>query len=161
RPLKDGKATLRLALAGKTVSLPVTVLGLHTPVRVDFVHDVAPVLSRLGCNAGTCHGAAQGKNGFKLSRRGYDPLVDVGALTDGEAARHVNLASPEDSMMLMKPTGGVPHVGGALIQPGEPYHELLRSWIADGAKLDLTTPRVTKIEIFPFNPTVQQIGSKQ
>ncbi len=113
RPRKDGKATLNLSLAGKTASIPVTVLGLHTPVRVDFAHDVAPVLSRLGCNAGTCHGAAQGKNGFKLSLRGYDALFDVRALTDDEAARHVNLASPEDSMMLMKPTGAVPHVGGA------------------------------------------------
>jgi WD40 repeat protein/mono/diheme cytochrome c family protein len=161
RPRKDGKANLQLNLAGKTATVPVTVLGLHTPVRVDFVHDVAPVLSRLGCNAGTCHGAAQGKNGFKLSLRGYDALFDVRALTDDEAARHVNLASPDDSMMLMKPTGAVPHVGGALMQPGEPYFELLRSWIADGAKLDSTTPRVTKIEIFPFNPTVQQIGAKQ
>jgi WD40 repeat protein/mono/diheme cytochrome c family protein len=161
RPRQDGKATLRLSLAGKTASIAVMVLGLHTPVRVDFVHDVAPVLSRLGCNAGTCHGAAQGKNGFKLSLRGYDALFDVRALTDDEAARHVNLASPEDSMMLLKPTGAVPHVGGALMQPAEPYYELLRSWIADGAKLDLTAQRVTKIEIYPFNPTVQQIGSKQ
>ena len=105
--------------------------------------------------------SAQGKNGFKLSLRGYDALFDVRALTDDEAARHINLASPEDSMMLMKPTGAVPHVGGALMQPGEPNYEILRSWIADGAKLDLSTPRVTKIEIFPFNPTVEQIGAKQ
>ena len=64
-------------------------------------------------------------------------------------------------MMLLKPTGGVPHVGGALIQLGEPYYEIMRSWIADGAKLDLTTPRVTKIEVFPVNPVVQRIGAKQ
>ena len=69
-------------------------------MRVDFAHDVAPVLSRLGCNQGTCHGSAQGKNGFKLSLRGYDPIFDVRALTDDQAARHINLASPEDSMML-------------------------------------------------------------
>ena len=82
--------------------MPVTVLGLNTPVHVDFAHDVAPVLSRLGCNAGTCHGSAQGKNGFKLSLRGYDPIFDVRALTDDQAARHVNLASPDDSMMLLE-----------------------------------------------------------
>ena len=130
-------------------------------MHIDFAHDVAPVLSRLGCNAGTCHGSAQGKNGFKLSLRGYDPLFDVRALTDDQAARHVNLASPDDSMMLLKPTGAVPHVGGGLIQPGEPYYEIMRSWITDGAKLDLTTPRVTKIEVFPVNPVVQRIGTKQ
>ena len=129
-------------------------------MRADFAHDVAPVLSRLGCNQGTCHGSAQGKNGFKLSLRGYDPLYDVRALTDDNAARRINLASPDDSMMLTKPTGAVPHVGGALIQAGEPYYEVLRAWISDGAKLDLTTPRVTKIEVFPVDPVIQRIGTK-
>ncbi len=161
RPRADGKAKLVLRLGGKSVEVPVTVLGVHAAPKVDFVHDVAPVLSRIGCNAGTCHGSAQGKNGFKLSLRGYDPLFDVRALTDDQAARHINLASPEDSMMLLKPTGAVPHVGGALIQPGEPYYEIIRSWIADGARLDLTTPRVSRIEVFPVNPVVQQIGTRQ
>ena len=63
--------------------------------------------------------------------------------------------------MLLKPTAAVPHVGGGLIQPGEPYYEIMRSWIADGAKLDLTTPRVTKIAVFPVDPVVQRIGAKQ
>jgi WD40 repeat protein/mono/diheme cytochrome c family protein len=161
RPKGDGKANLQFKLAGQSASVPVTVLGLNTPVRVDFSHDVAPVLSRLGCNAGTCHGSAQGKNGFKLSLRGYDPLFDVRALTDDHAARRINLASPDDSMMLLKPTAAVPHIGGGLIQPGEPYYEILRSWITDGAKLDLTTPKVSKIEVFPVNPIVQKLGSKQ
>ena len=115
---------------------------------------MAPVLSRLGCNAGTCHGSAQGKNGFKLSLRGYDPIFDVRALTDDHAARRINLASPDDSMMILKPTGAVPHVGGGMIQPGEPYYEILRSWIADGATLDLKSPKVSKIEVFPVNPVV-------
>ncbi len=161
RPHADGKGTLTLRLAGKSVEVPVTVLGVNTAPRVDFVHDVAPVLSRLGCNAGTCHGSAQGKAGFKLSLRGYDPIFDVRALTDDHASRRVNLASPDDSMMLLKPTGAAPHVGGALMQPGEPYYEMLRSWIADGAKLDLTGPKVAKIEVAPVNPVVQRIGARQ
>ncbi|WP_250846743.1 DUF1549 domain-containing protein [Aquisphaera insulae] len=161
RPLKDGKGTITLRLAGKSVAVPVSVEGMGRPSRVDFVHDVNPILSRLGCNQGTCHGSAQGKNGFKLSLRGYDPLFDVRALVDDNAGRHVNLASPEDSMMLTKPTGAVPHVGGVLMQGGEPYYETLRAWIADGAKLDLTTPRVAKIEVTPVNPILPRIGSKQ
>jgi WD40 repeat protein len=161
RPRSDGKATLTLSAGGKKVEIPVVVLGLNSPATVDFMHDVNPILSRLGCNAGTCHGSAQGKNGFKLSLRGYDPLFDVRALVDDNASRHVNVAAPESSMMLGKPTGAVPHVGGALMQPGEPYYELLRSWIADGAKLDLTTPRVTRIEVFPVNPIVPKVGGRQ
>ena len=161
RPRADGKGTLIVRLAGKSVEVPVTVLGVHTTPKVDFVHDVAPVLSRIGCNSGTCHGSAQGKNGFKLSLRGYDPIFDVRGLTDDQAARHISLASPDASMMLLKPTGAVPHVGGALIQSGEPYYEIIRSWIVDGAKLDLTTPRVSKIEIAPMDPVVQRLASRQ
>ncbi len=161
RPRTDGTAVLTVALAGVTAKVPVTVLGTTLAPRVDFIHDVAPVLSRVGCNAGTCHGSAQGKNGFKLSLRGYDPLFDERALTDDHAARRINPAAPEMSLMLLKTTGVVPHVGGALMRPGEPYHEILRAWITDGAKLDLTTPRVAKIEVFPINPVVDRIGTNQ
>jgi WD40 repeat protein/mono/diheme cytochrome c family protein len=160
RPRRDGKATLVVKLAGQSTSVPVTVSGFSTPIHVDFIRDVAPVLSRLGCNQGTCHGSAQGKNGFKLSLRGYDPLFDVRALTDDHAARHINLASPGDSMMLTKPTGAVPHVGGALIKVGEPYYEILKAWISDGAKLDLTAQRVTKLQVFPADPVIQRTGTK-
>ena len=160
-PKAEGRATLQLALGGQTVNVPVDVLGLKAGHHVDFIRDVNPVMSKLGCNAGTCHGSAQGKNGFKLSLRGYDPIMDIRSLTDDHASRRVNLASPEDSMMLDKPTGAVPHVGGQLFKPGEPYYLVLRAWIAGGAKLDLAIPRVTKIEVFPKNPVIQNIGARQ
>lgn len=160
-PKADGKGAIQLSLAGHTLNVPVEITGVSSGSHVDFIRDVNPVMSKLGCNAGTCHGAAQGKNGFKLSLRGYDPIWDVRALTDDHASRRVNLASPEDSLMLDKPTGASPHVGGQLFKPGEAYHAILRAWIADGARLDQTTPRVTKIEVLPTNPVVQRIGSKQ
>lgn len=127
----------------------------------DFIRDVNPILSRLGCNQGTCHGAAAGKNGFKLSLRGYDPIFDVRALTDDLAARRVNLASPDESLMLLKATAAVPHTGGMLIKPGEPYYQIIRQWIAAGAKLNLASSRVAKIELSPQNPVVEKIGGKQ
>ncbi len=161
RPTSDGKAILTVSLAGKTLEVPAMVSGTGARPDVDFVHDVMPVIAHLGCNAGTCHGAQQGKNGFKLSLRGYDPIYDVRAFTDDHASRRVNLASPDDSLMLLKATGAVPHVGGQLIHPGEPYYQILRNWIAKGARLDLTTPRVTKIELAPQNPVIEKIGAKQ
>ncbi len=161
RPIMDGTSKLTFGLNGLKAEAAVTVDNLAKPAKVDFVHDVNPVMSKLGCNQGTCHGSAQGKNGFKLSLRGYDPIFDVRALTDDHASRRVNLASPEDSLMLLKPTGAVPHVGLQLVQPGEPYYEILRRWIADGATLRTDTPRVTKIELQPSNPIIQEIGLKQ
>ncbi len=127
----------------------------------DFIRDVNPVLARLGCNAGTCHGAQAGKNGFKLSLRGYDPIFDIRALTDDLAGRRVNVAAPDDSLFLLKTTGATPHVGGGLITPNDPYYKLLRAWVAGGAKLDLTTPRLTKIDLAPANPVVQKAGEVQ
>jgi WD40 repeat protein len=160
-PKAEGKATLRLSLADKSVALPVAVTGLQKAYVVDFARDVAPVLSRLGCNAGTCHGAAKGKNGFKLSLRGYDPIYDVRALTDDLSSRRVNIASPDDSLMLLKPAGAVPHAGGQVFRPGDPYYEIIRHWIAQGAKLNASSSRVARIEVFPKNPTVQRLGEKQ
>jgi len=75
------------------------------------------MIARTGCNAGTCHGAQAGKNGFKLSLRGYDPVYDVRALTDDLASRRVNIASPAQSLMLLKPTAAVPHTGGQVFKP--------------------------------------------
>ncbi|MCS6852554.1 MAG: DUF1553 domain-containing protein [Gemmataceae bacterium] len=159
-PVADGETTLTVSLAGQSASLAVKVTGQQTTPTIDFVRDVNPVLSRLGCNQGTCHGAAKGKAGFKLSLRGYDPVFDVRALTDDHAARRVNIASPDDSLMLLKATAGVPHVGGQLIRPGEPFYRILRAWIASGAGLE-PTPKAEKIEIFPINPVIQRPNQRQ
>jgi len=161
RPKADGEGVLTVTLSGKTASVPVYVSGAKADAKVDYVRDVNPVLSKLGCNQGTCHGALAGKNGFKLSLRGYDPLYDVRALTDDHASRRVNLASPDDSLMLLKPTGAVPHAGGVVMSPGEPYYHVLRRWIADGAGLNRASQKAARIEVFPVNPVVQRIGSKQ
>lgn len=161
RALKDGEATITCELGGKAVEIPVRVTGLSEPFEADFIRDVNPVLSRVGCNQGTCHGSAKGKNGFKLSLRGYDPIFDLRALTDDLASRRTNIASPDDSLMLLKAGGRVPHVGSLVFDPKEPYYEIVRNWIAGGAKLDLTTRRVASIDILPKNPVIQQIGAKQ
>ncbi len=160
-PLGDGQINLRVALSGQAVEVPVRVGGMSASARGDYVRDVAPVLSKLGCNAGTCHGSAQGKNGFKLSLRGYDPIFDVRALTDDHGSRRVNLASPDDSLMLLKATGGVPHVGGALIRRSDPAYSILQAWIAGGARLDLASAKVASIAVDPVNPVVQRIGARQ
>ncbi len=160
-PIKNGGGAVEISLGKAAAKVPVEIAGLTASYKMDFIHDVNPVLSKVGCNTGTCHGSKDGKNGFKLSLRGYDPILDVRAFGDDLASRRVNAASPDDSLMLLKPTAAVPHEGGQKFKPGDKYYRVLRDWIADGAKLDLATPRVEKIEIFPKNPVIQAIGSKQ
>lgn len=161
RALKNGAGSLQIEVGGKSASVPIAVADIADVQPVDFIRDVNPVMTKLGCNAGTCHGAKDGKFGFKLSLRGYDPIFDIRALKDDLAARRLNAASPDDSLMLLKATAGVPHEGGQRTRVGEKYYEILRAWIADGAKLDLKAPRVTKIVVSPRDPVVQQIGARQ
>jgi hypothetical protein len=161
RPVADGKGALTIRLQDQTLTIPIEVKGQKEPYHASFVRDVMPTLSRMGCNAGTCHGAQKGKNGFKLSLRGYDPLFDHRSLTDDLKGRRFNRAAPDASLMLLKCTGTVAHVGGVLTQPGEPYYELLRSWIADGVKLDLNSPRVQSLEVLPRSAVIPLPGMKQ
>jgi hypothetical protein len=161
RPLAEGSGELKFKVAGQTIAIPVKVGGQREKFPVSFVRDVMPVMSKIGCNAGTCHGAAKGKNGFKLSLRGYDPLADHQALTDDVEGRRFNRAAPEQSLMLLKPSGGVPHQGGVLIQVGDPYYRILYDWIADGVRLDLNVPRVTSIDISPRSPVMSLPGMEQ
>ncbi len=161
RPVADGEGQITFQVGGQSLSVPVKVSGFKADYPVSFVRDVMPAMSKMGCNAGTCHGSLNGKNGFKLSLRGYDPLYDHRALTDDIASRRINRAAPDQSLMLLKPAGVIPHVGGVLTQPGQPYYDLVRSWIAGGVKLDLDSPRVANIEIFPKNPVVAMPGMTQ
>ena len=161
RPKADGRTNLTFSLGGRSVVVPVTVSGSHVDYKVSFEQDVMPTISKIGCNAGTCHGAAKGKDGFKLSLRGYDPVFDHLSLTDDLSARRFNRAMPEQSLMLLKPSGVVPHGGGMLIKPGEPQYELLKTWIKQGAMLDRGAARVAKVEIQPEAPIIPLPNMKQ
>ena len=161
RPSADGKSEVEFTLAGIAAKIPATVSGFAGPIQVSFNRDVMPLLSKTGCNAGTCHGSADGKNGFKLSLRGYDPIFDHRSLTDDLEARRINRAAPERSLMLMKPTGAVPHVGGVVISPDEANYKLLRLWIAQGSLPHPKAVKVTSLEMTPQGPTVPVIGMKQ
>ena len=156
-----GKGVLKAGFAGKTARATLDLEGFEPAFSADFVQDVSPLLARLGCNAGTCHGAKEGKNGFKLSLRGYDPVFDVRALTDDVAARRINLAAPDQSLMLLKGTGAVAHEGGARTPLDSEYYSILSRWIAGGARLRTESVRASRIEIFPVDPVIQVIGARQ
>jgi hypothetical protein len=107
------------------------------PARADeapsFVHDVEPLLTRLGCNQGACHGKGAGQNGFRLSLRGYAPEMDHLWLTREYDARRLDTATPENSLLLLKPLGKAPHEGGKLMSAGSREYRLLLDWIRAGA----------------------------
>jgi hypothetical protein len=108
-----------------TFLLPATLLAEVSP---SFRQDVMPILFRAGCNAGTCHGAAKGKDGFMLSLFGYDPAGDYHRIVNDIAGRRINPAMPERSLLLLKSLGKVPHTGGEIFSTESPYYRTLLDW---------------------------------
>ena len=117
---------------------------------VSFLNDVIPILSRHGCNAGSCHGAARGKDGFALSLFGYDPAGDYRALVRELPGRRINLAMPAESLLLAKATGSVTHTGGKLFDKDSESYRKLLAWIEQAAKFDgETAPPLIRVSMDP------------
>src|SRR5262249_25484770 len=121
----------------------------ETP-KMTFLRDIAPILNKVGCTQGTCHGAAKGKNGFKLSLRGYDPQFDYEALLYDLSGRRFNRADPARSLRLLKPTQQVPHGGGRGFEIGSDYYKAIFNWIAQGVPFgDPATDTVRRLDVEP------------
>lgn len=130
------------------------------PQEPKFSRHVIPLLARLGCNAGACHGKVKGENGFRLSLFGADPQQDHSSLLREFGGRRVNLVTPEASLLLLKPIGEVSHLGGKRLEKGSPEYQLLLRWLSSGAALDpLSDAKVTKLEIEPKQQTVALDGA--
>ena len=124
---------------------------------VSFRNQVQPVLSKAGCNAGACHGAAAGQNGFRLSLRGYDDEGDHIALTKQALGRRINLADPGRSLLLLKATASVPHKGGERFAVESREYQIIADWIAAGAPGPQTGEAV--IERIEMEPRQVVLGS--
>jgi hypothetical protein len=150
RPLAAGTATITAKFGGKSASVKVTVRPAPEGQQVSFVNDVMPVLSKAGCNAGSCHAKADGQNGFKLTIFAYDPRADYLEIVKDARGRRVFPAFPEESLLLKKATLAVPHDGGLRIErDSEEFHTLV-GWIAQGMPYSRTNePSLTGIEVFP------------
>lgn len=128
-------------------------MAAETPAatrELHFANDVVPIFNRYGCNASGCHGKSEGQNGFRLSVFGFDPAADYVALTQESRGRRVLPAIPEQSLLLLKVSGGMPHGGGVRILRGTDEYRLLRDWIASGMPVGREdAPRVASIRITP------------
>src|SRR5580693_2042368 len=144
---------LKLVLSASLAAAP-----LAAAESVTFLRDVAPILNKTGCMSGPCQGAAKGKNGFKLSLRGYDPQFDYQALLYDLSGRRFNRADPGKSLMLAKPSQEIAHGGGLRFEKDSDYYKTIYNWIAQGvpfgdpAKDTVVEMRVEPKEIFMTKP---------
>lgn len=161
-PTADGDTELVGAWNGMEARVKLTLTQTATPRTVSFERDVMPVLTKSGCNTGSCHGAARGKDGFRLSLFGFDPLGDYQRITREIGIRRVNLAVPDQSLILLKATGAVQHTGGKKIEPGSKHYQTILAWLQAGAPADATrTPVVTKVDLYPRQAVLEGESSQQ
>jgi len=149
-PQGNGKAIITVTAAGRTATVAVTASIPATERSYSFTHEVMPVLSKGGCNQGSCHGYSLGKNGFKLSLRGADAKYDHAAIRDEYYGRRINHQNPVGSLLVSKPLGGVPHEGGIRLKRGSLEDKILLNWISEGARSDTDQPDgLVSIEVYP------------
>jgi Protein of unknown function (DUF1549)/Protein of unknown function (DUF1553) len=161
-PVADGSTKLSVSYAGLTVTLPVTVKQANVDPPISFKLDVMPVFMKGGCNQGSCHGAARGKDGFRLSLFGFDPDGDYQRLTREISGRRINLAIPKESLLIEKPLAKVPHTGGKRFTEDSELYATLMRWLDAGAPPDRgEVPKVVSVELYPNGAVLDGKGATQ
>jgi hypothetical protein len=158
---QNGQANIIVTVGESKREVPVTVSGIVENPPVRFSRDVRPILTKSGCAMAACHAAQYGQGGFKLSVFGFDPDQDRAAMVRESIGRRVNRVSPDDSLLLLKPTTQMPHGGGKRIAKDSVDYQLLRQWIVGGAPGPIKDePQVKRITVQPSR-RVSGIGAKQ
>jgi hypothetical protein len=161
-PVGDGKTDLRVSFKGRSQSVPVVVTNATAQPAISFKLDVMPVFMKAGCNAGSCHGSARGKDGFRLSLFGFDPDGDYFRLTREQIGRRINLAIPQESLIVQKGLGTVQHTGGVRFGTNSDLCKTLVTWLTAGAPKDSPeVAKVTGIEIFPRSAVLEGSNTLQ
>ncbi|HEV3025336.1 MAG TPA: DUF1549 domain-containing protein [Pirellulales bacterium] len=162
-PLADGRATVAaVAPTGQRATVELVVENQVVDTPVNFPNQIVPVFTKLGCNSGGCHGKASGQNGFKLSLLGFEPGEDFEHLVKEGRGRRLFPASPDRSLLLLKPINVMPHGGGQRTDANSHEYKLLRRWIEQGMPYGKPDdPTVTKIEVVPAERSMQRGGEQQ
>ncbi|MHC4877309.1 MAG: DUF1549 domain-containing protein [Planctomycetota bacterium] len=148
-PINDGAVDIIIRSGDSTATVRVQVTGQTERQPVSFEQEALAALAKTGCSGGACHGAPNGKAGFRLSLFGFEPDFDRQSLARQARSRRVNTIEPAKSLLLRKPTMEVPHAGGRRFQPGDELYSLLHDWIGEGCRVDPPQQPCVGIEIFP------------
>lgn len=149
-PVADGEAEIIARVGAHEARAKVQVKNAASGRPVNFPNEIVPVFSKLTCNSGGCHGKSGGQNGFALSLLGFAPSDDYDYLVKEGRGRRIFPAAPEQSLLLRKATGVLPHGGGKLMKIGDDNFQLLVAWIKQGMPYGSENERkVRAISIHP------------
>ncbi len=161
-PKSNGKAEIRAKLGAREVKVPVEVASCEVDPPVSFPNQVIPVFTKLGCNSGGCHGKLSGQNGFRLSLLGFDPQLDFDTLVHEGRGRRLLLGAPEQSLLLLKATGKIPHGGGKKLDKSSDDYQTIRRWIAAGAPPGKADDAVlAKVSVYPDRRVMTRQNQQQ
>jgi hypothetical protein len=161
-PVANGATTITAKFGDKSVSISVKAEKCDVSLPINFANQIVPNFTKLGCNAGGCHGKASGQNGFKLSLLGFEPEVDYAALVKEARGRRVFPAAPDQSLLLLKASGQMAHGGGKRMEVGSDEYKLIRRWIGAGMPVgDPKDPTVTRIEVKPDHRVLTRNNKQQ
>ena len=162
RSIVDGSGEVHITFGEQTISASVRVKNTLVDRKYDFENDVLPILSKYRCNSSGCHGKAEGQNGFKLSVFGFDPEADYNALVKEGRGRRTFPASADNSLLLAKASGGMPHGGGVRIEKGTREYNVLKRWISGGVPLgNQNGPHIARLELTPRERTIDTNSNQQ
>jgi hypothetical protein len=160
-PHKNGATTIQIRSGSHLATAKVIVARADETIPADFRTDVIAAISRAGCSQGACHGSPQGKDGFALSLRGFDPNLDWQTLTRETGSRRTNVQDPLSSLILLKGTGKLPHQGGVRFKPGDMSYETILSWISAGC-CDSKPPRqLVELQTIPSQRVLHASAPQQ
>jgi len=161
-PRGNGTTTVEAYYGKLRATAPVEVRNFDQPFKWSFRNHVISVMSKVGCNSGACHGAAAGKNGFRLSLRGYDVKTDYTRLLHEGGGRRIERSHPARSLILMKPSMAIPHAGGLRLPANKRMYGVLSQWIASGmpAPSDKDA-RLVKLNVFPEHRILDKGAEQQ
>ena len=152
--MRPGATTVRAACEGQSAEMLVSVAEGGSEVEISFERDLVSIFTTKGCNGSVCHGSPVGQNGFKLSLYGSDSAADYDMVVRKHDGRRVSLDSPEDSLLLAKPSFKVAHGGGQLMTEESDEYRTILNWVQQGAEFAAAGTRLQKLEIYPSEPVL-------
>lgn len=161
-PVGNGLTEVSATIDGQVARANISVENFERPTRWSFQNHVLSVLTKAGCNSGACHGAAAGKNGFRLTLRGYGPEVDFDVLTRQASGRRIVKTAPAESLLLLKPTGALEHGGGVKFSTDSLEYRVIAEWIAAGTpRPRADDPTIVSLAVVPESVLLKPAQAQQ
>ncbi len=159
-PLDDGQGVIDVVCGEQRQAITLSVERCREPAPVSFRNETLAVLTKQGCNSGSCHGKPNGRGALELSLNAFDPAADKRTLIQAPLLRFTHPLDPAESLLLKKPLLQLPHGGGKRLKPSDAAYAILKQWIEEGCQADPPgTAECVKLEVFPKSGRVLKLAS--